>query len=110
MKVSAPTGFYALEGYAATAEVLVELTKSASADESKTLLKASREAARCLQKFAQVFAIGTPRSLVIKGRVDELGRQGSGQKAFEQAGVAAQTLQMPLEESRARAFITSQSQ
>ncbi|MEM6957977.1 MAG: AAA family ATPase, partial [Myxococcota bacterium] len=91
-KLPVPTAHYLLEGYASTAEVLVELDPSSSN---------ARLALGRMQLFAAIFPIGVPRSRWLWGRW--LGRHGRGRlaaAAFRASKRSALRLKMDFEARR----------
>jgi tetratricopeptide (TPR) repeat protein len=69
MQDTLPTAFYALEGYAATAAVYLDLLRDVVDQTLRRELRSrARRALRAVRSFARVFPIGRPRAALLVGR------------------------------------------
>jgi tetratricopeptide (TPR) repeat protein len=95
-----PSFYAALSGY--TGPVDVYLTVKEQNFPLPDLSMQTQRACKALAKYAQVFSIGVPGSLLQRGRYDWLANKpGAAFKAWQECLERAQALEMPLEQGRA---------
>ncbi|MNK57218.1 Adenylate cyclase 1 [compost metagenome] len=95
-----PTIVSSFDGYAATAEVCLELWERDPQDAA--LATHARKACQGLHAFAAVFPIGKPRALLYQGRYDWLrGRKAAARRAWQRSLSLSETLTMPFEQALA---------
>ncbi|NDJ52746.1 MAG: protein kinase [Chloroflexi bacterium] len=95
-----PTAFYALEGYAAVAEVYLRLWEVA--DELADLPAKTEQACRNLRRYSRVFPIASPRHEIYWGVYQALsGHQDKAQQHWRKGLEVAQKMLMPFEQGLA---------
>lgn len=101
-----PTIVSSFDGYAALAEVCLDLWERAPQDAA--LARQARTACRGLQAYAAIFPIGRPRALLHQGRYEWLqGRKAQAFKLWRQSLSLSETLGMPFDRALAHAAIGS---
>jgi class 3 adenylate cyclase/tetratricopeptide (TPR) repeat protein len=104
--LSRPVAVHAVEGYAATAEVFLEL-RAAGND---ALARPGRLACLALRRFAGAFPLARPRALLVTGMSHYLeNRDRAGWQALHRSLMAATRLAMPYESARAHLEIARRS-
>ena len=103
---STPTGYSYLREYETAAAAYLSLWEHSAAPQ--TLLRRRVKAMiGVLGRFARVFPIGQPALYLNQGRFHQLcGREQKARSAFERSLKAAASLAMPLDEGRARSFLS----
>ena len=98
-----PPSFHLIQGYVATAEVLLALWEQATAPaERRALAHHAQRACEAMRDFARLFRIGRPHAHRFDGLSAALsGRPAHAQRAFARSLAAAVELAMPVEEGLA---------
>jgi class 3 adenylate cyclase/tetratricopeptide (TPR) repeat protein len=95
-----PTIVSSFDGYAATAEVCLDLWDQAPQDAA--LAGLARRACRGLQQYAAIFPIGQPRASLYQGRMLwRQGRKAQALKAWRGSLALSEQLEMPFERALA---------
>lgn len=96
-----PAAIYALGGYTSIAEVFLSLWEL-GADESQTLRDAAGRACRSLGRFALIFPLARPITLIYLGQEAWLrGRRRLAQRRWQRALSIARRMEMPYEQGYA---------
>jgi class 3 adenylate cyclase/tetratricopeptide (TPR) repeat protein len=96
-----PTIVSSFDGYAAVAEVCLELWERAPRDAAAAAR--ARKACRALHAFAAIFPIGRPRAWLYQGRLDwQQGRKARARRAWQKSLRFAEQLEMPFEVALSR--------
>lgn len=99
-----PTIVSSFDGYAATAEVCLDLWEQAPED--ATLARLARRACKGLEEFAAIFPIGKPRALLHQGRYCwRQGRKAKALSLWRQSLSLSETLGIPFDRALAHAAI-----
>lgn len=89
-----PTAFYALEGYAAAAEIGAELWRAAPQDPAARAL--AELGGKHLKRFALSFPFGRPRALLWRGtRAMISGKARKARRLWERADKSAESFELP---------------
>lgn len=99
---SAPTAYYAFDGYAALTEVYLALWEEAGLEKRRELLPYVRRSMKALKAFASVFPIAKPRLLLHAGTWAWLeGKSKQAAAVWNRSLGWSARLSMPYEETRA---------
>ncbi|MCA9670088.1 MAG: AAA family ATPase [Myxococcales bacterium] len=98
-----PTGFVAVDGYAAAGQVLLEHARAAShRDERRRRARPVRRLAGALDGLARAFPVAEPAALLYRAELDALdGRLDRSRERLVRAGALASKLGMPYEAAAA---------
>jgi hypothetical protein len=93
---SSPSAYTALLGYAAVAEVFINLWQDTEVSAAAEYPKLAARACQALHQFANVFPIGGPRAWLWQGHYERLaGNRGRALQAWQKSLRAARKMLMP---------------